>query len=528
MAKISTYANAVPARTDKLLGTDATDDSTKNFLISDINPVYNVKGYGAIGDGVTDDTAAIQAAITAAGADGGGNVFIPEGTYLLSSSLVLKNGVTISGVFPSATAIAGLSWDLGFVVDKGTIITYPGGTVFTNDTTLGLGTLSGLTGVIVEKIGFNNVGSIMTLGAANQSGLCGSIVRDIIASNVTGVAFDLINPLQVNMSMIKVCCAQLLRITSDYDYNVLDNQPGNSVFSDLYAYVYAAGHASPTIHVRALDTNLRGRFLNYLHFIRPQVNKFQSTALTGNHLKIDGGGGNSAIVHACTFDDCDFEGTAEHKIYINNAVGIRLSIAGMGFNGADTDADIYIRNSQSTYITCVDQGITLDMDATAQPTYWSGAMYDVVGAGYFPVGLYYDLSIDQVRFNLSKLGNNSVVADYLNKWTMPLGTYINFESGGDIRQKVTNWNADLDLPVYMMGIITLSKAGDQAITLPDAATCKGQKCMFKKTGASGTATLTPAGAQTIDGAASNNWLDTQYKYIEIQSDGAVWLIVSKG
>jgi hypothetical protein len=44
--------------------------------------VYNVQGYGAKGDGVSDDTAAVQAAINAANTAGGGIVFFPPGTYL--------------------------------------------------------------------------------------------------------------------------------------------------------------------------------------------------------------------------------------------------------------------------------------------------------------------------------------------------------------------------------------------------------------------------------------------------------------
>lgn len=41
----------------------------------------DVREYGALGDGVTDDTAAIQAAIDACAAAGGGQVFVPVGTY---------------------------------------------------------------------------------------------------------------------------------------------------------------------------------------------------------------------------------------------------------------------------------------------------------------------------------------------------------------------------------------------------------------------------------------------------------------
>lgn len=47
---------------------------------------YNVRASGATGNGVTSDSAAIQAAIDAAERHGGGTVFFPCGTYLLQSS----------------------------------------------------------------------------------------------------------------------------------------------------------------------------------------------------------------------------------------------------------------------------------------------------------------------------------------------------------------------------------------------------------------------------------------------------------
>lgn len=46
----------------------------------------SVKDFGAVGDGVTDDTAAIQAAINAVG-----TVYVPPGTYFISSTLNLTN-----------------------------------------------------------------------------------------------------------------------------------------------------------------------------------------------------------------------------------------------------------------------------------------------------------------------------------------------------------------------------------------------------------------------------------------------------
>jgi polygalacturonase len=44
--------------------------------------IYNITNYGAVGDGMTTNTTAIQAAISAASAAGGGTVEVPAGVYL--------------------------------------------------------------------------------------------------------------------------------------------------------------------------------------------------------------------------------------------------------------------------------------------------------------------------------------------------------------------------------------------------------------------------------------------------------------
>jgi polygalacturonase len=55
---------------------------------------YNVKSYGARGDGKTLDTNAINKAIETASENGGGTVFFPAGTYL-SFSIHLKSNITL-------------------------------------------------------------------------------------------------------------------------------------------------------------------------------------------------------------------------------------------------------------------------------------------------------------------------------------------------------------------------------------------------------------------------------------------------
>ena len=65
--------------------------------------VYNVKDNGAYGDGVHDDTAAIQAALTAANG-AGGTVWFPPGTYLMSGITFLDlTKVTFAGVYGAST-----------------------------------------------------------------------------------------------------------------------------------------------------------------------------------------------------------------------------------------------------------------------------------------------------------------------------------------------------------------------------------------------------------------------------------------
>lgn len=61
-------------------------------------PFFSVGDYGAVGDGTTDDTAAIQAAIDAAEAAGGGEVKLLGNTYLISSTLnINESNVSLRG-----------------------------------------------------------------------------------------------------------------------------------------------------------------------------------------------------------------------------------------------------------------------------------------------------------------------------------------------------------------------------------------------------------------------------------------------
>lgn len=79
---------------DGAVGVKDNDGRVRRFRDSES---YNVKDYGAVGDGETDDTDAINAALDAVCATGGLLVF-PPGTYVVTNNCVISAGdVTIKG-----------------------------------------------------------------------------------------------------------------------------------------------------------------------------------------------------------------------------------------------------------------------------------------------------------------------------------------------------------------------------------------------------------------------------------------------
>ena len=102
-SKISGLTAGLALPTDELVTRrDASNFRVPVELLTD--NIFNVKNYGAVGDNSTNDTTAIQAAIDAAAADGGGVVYIPAGTYV-TGPLVIKNQVWIRGAGIYATTL---------------------------------------------------------------------------------------------------------------------------------------------------------------------------------------------------------------------------------------------------------------------------------------------------------------------------------------------------------------------------------------------------------------------------------------
>lgn len=119
--------------------------------------MVNVKDYGAVGDGVTDDTVAINAAVAAAFATsasagmGGATVYLPPGDYAVSSTVYVRPVTVVTG-----TAQAGSS----------TTITLASGASSTNDAysfakiTITGGAGSGQSRIIISYVGSTKIATV--------------------------------------------------------------------------------------------------------------------------------------------------------------------------------------------------------------------------------------------------------------------------------------------------------------------------------------------------------------------------------
>jgi len=145
-----------------------TGDTVVTNLVDKGGQVFNVKAYGAKGDGKADDSPAFQAAYNAAVAEGGGTVLIPPSSacYLLNSAI---NMTTDSGVATKKVLIQGTARGHGGVASGAmdAICGNTGGIVFdvtgSNDITFRNVSVTSQTGV-------TNPSLIGIYAARNSSG----------------------------------------------------------------------------------------------------------------------------------------------------------------------------------------------------------------------------------------------------------------------------------------------------------------------------------------------------------------------
>jgi len=77
----------------------------------------SIKNYGAVGDGIHDDTKPIQYAIDYLSGEGGGTLYFPKGTYLVSNPIIKKVNVNLFGETMFTTIFQWQSNSSGAILD---------------------------------------------------------------------------------------------------------------------------------------------------------------------------------------------------------------------------------------------------------------------------------------------------------------------------------------------------------------------------------------------------------------------------
>jgi hypothetical protein len=137
---------------------------------------YNVRSYGAAGNGTTDDSAAIQAAINAAQAAGGGLVYLPPGTYLQGSAITVAGpNINIIGAGAWATTIvtatSGNAWTIS---GQGSIAGFSIGPKVTRSVGVYEFAMRGVADYRISDIDIRPQGSGVAWGVFDFSGTGGS------------------------------------------------------------------------------------------------------------------------------------------------------------------------------------------------------------------------------------------------------------------------------------------------------------------------------------------------------------------
>lgn len=491
-------------------------------------PVFNVKAYGAVGNGGGDDSAAIQAALNACGAAGGGIVFFPQGIYnVASATLNPSANTTIRGVHRMASTLKNsLSPAVWLITNSNTDITIENlgfikGGAFSSR---GIQTTSIRT--TVRNCYFNQESISATSGSRDLT-VVDSVFEGkfdaIVAAGCSGVtvAFNKFNDVwsAIRVTTLITTLADVERVRILYNEITDCNDPAHpnpAVLSCISVWGVSSSGTYAVKDVLVHGNIIRGSVITGID-IRENVQRAQ---ITHNHI--------SEITDPLSAITCGIRvrahastPTATHRPlhtlidsnHVENTAGIVSNDCISVFNADDTVITNNIVRGASS--NCV--GIHVYTQGT-------GDNYSrrTRVAGNNVQGCADGIYMDTANVIDSIFGQNWL---YNNTWTN--GPLAGSAYGQIQDDRISDDRGDTSptlnlvdgaVPDAMTQIFATALTNNRTVTLPNYH-WKGARFRIVRTGL-GAFTLNVGGLKTIPSGTA--------AYVDVQSDGTVWKLTGYG
>lgn len=305
--------------------------------------VVSVKDFGAVGDGVTDDTAAIQAAIASLPANQGGTIFFKAGDYKITSTITLPSNVNFIG--------QGNSRYYGT-----TLICSPANTInglqFTDRNCVrDMSIEAAAIGIYVYQADHNYIDNVSvnycTTGLALYMSIWNTFVHVDCFTNTTGLLIngDNANNYQSNNNTFMGCKFRY----STGNGAQLNRGQNNAFFGCNFERSSGIG-----LLIDSADSNF--------------IPSWQVSSHSGNHL----------------FSNCWFEANTQEAIYVKEDVDSTFQNAYVLNSSTQTYGVIRVERARNTRFV---SGTMRENAATKRPLYIANtASYTEVGIDYYGYG----------------------------------------------------------------------------------------------------------------------------------------------
>jgi polygalacturonase len=162
---------------------------------------FSVKDFGATGDGTTDDTAAIQAALAAANAVPGSKLVFPSGNYVYSGQLT-ANGISVVGHSATLTASNPANDFAAMFTLTGSQVSITGFTFASSDIAVGRVVVDAANGFKVENNTFTLSADSVDVRDSSANGKINSNKMTLLGSATSAISLDTSSQISIDNNAI--------------------------------------------------------------------------------------------------------------------------------------------------------------------------------------------------------------------------------------------------------------------------------------------------------------------------------------